>query len=186
MEENSLQSTTPENKSPQENIRDILLARAKKLAQVELSGKIEGENIEILSFRLAEEIYGIEAKYIKEVYPIREITILPSVPPFAYGLVNIRRRIYSIIDLRPLFDLPLSDRGAESRIIILKNEQMSFGLFCDQVIALQSISANTLQPQVAGLNGLRNALLKGITKDRLIVLDGNKLLNEDSLVVNQI
>lgn len=181
MEFINLQHTEQKDDANETLNQAILAARAKKLAQFDESPKKTAGVIEVLTFHLANELYGIEAKYIKEVYPIKEISTLPSVPKYIYGLINIRRRVYSIVDLRPLFDLPVMDRTLESRVIILKNDQMSFGLFADQVIVLRSIGIDELQLHIEGLNGIRKDILKGVTKDRLIVLDGDKLLNDERL-----
>lgn len=164
---------------------DILKDRANRLARIDKQEKVVGDSIETLTFHLANETYAIEAKYIKEVHALKDYTPLPCVPSFVYGLINIRRRIYSIIDLRPLFDLPILKKKAESRIIILKNDQTSFALIVDRVIGLLSVQKDGLQHHVESLNGFRNNILKGITKEGLIILDGDKLLTEKSLIVDQ-
>lgn len=173
-----------DSKISQDN-QAILLARAKKLETVETSAKSDGPTIEVLVFELSGEIYGIEVVYVKEIRPLKEITPLPCVPNFVYGLINIRRHIYSIVDLRPLFDLPILKESAENRLMILINEEMSFGLFVDRVMHLQSIPTQELRPHMKSFNSLKNNLLKGITKEMLIVLDGDKILKENRLIVNQ-
>jgi len=185
MEHNKPQQPLKNSTSATDSDRMVLLDRAKKLAHIEKQDDIGSESIEVLTFRLADEIYGIEAIHIKEVYPVKVISTLPCVPKFIYGLINIRRRIYSIIDLRPLFDLPVLERKAESRIIILKGNQISFGLIADEVMVIRLIRNEELQPHIKGLTGFRNDVLKGVTKDRLILLDGNKLMNEKKLIINQ-
>ena len=90
--------------SPEESKR-ILKRRAEILAR-EKAEKADEDSIEVVEFLLANEHYGIESHFIREVYPLKDYTPLPGVPSFVLGLVNVRGRILSVIDIKKFFDMP--------------------------------------------------------------------------------
>ena len=78
---------TPEKK------KSILRSRAKKLSQETKSKGTDEEYFEILEFLLAHETYAIETMFVREVYPMTELTPLPCTPAFVLGLINIKGQI---------------------------------------------------------------------------------------------
>ena len=89
-----------------EERKRILKARAKVLAQEPEKEVLDQDYLEVVEFLLAYETYGIESAYVREIYPLTEITPLPGTPPFVRGIVNIRGQILSVIDLKKFFELP--------------------------------------------------------------------------------
>jgi purine-binding chemotaxis protein CheW len=161
----------------------ILNARAKALAQEPQRQNGTGAAIDVVAFQLAHETYALESCYVREVYPLKEFTWLPCTPPFVLGIVNVRGQIFSLIDLKKFFDLPDNGLTDLNKIIILHSEQMEFGILADAVLGLRKITAGDLQPPLPTLTGIREAFLKGLTSDRLIVLDAGKLLASQNLIV---
>src|SRR3970040_376038 len=76
-------ASTPEEK------KQILKARALVLARESKKLETAEESIEIVEFLLASETYGIESSYVREAYPMRDLTPLPCTPPFVYGIINV-------------------------------------------------------------------------------------------------
>lgn len=169
--------------TPEEKNR-ILKERAKRLA-LEPEGEKAAEVIEIVEFMLAHERYGIEASYVREVYPIKDITPLPGVPPFVLGLINIRGHILSVLDLKKFFALPEKGITDLNKAIILHTKDMEFGILADSILSIRSVSAGDLQPSLPTLTGLRENYLKGITADRVVVLDAFKILSDKSIIVHE-
>ncbi|WP_068467391.1 chemotaxis protein CheW [Candidatus Protochlamydia phocaeensis] len=164
--------------------QDILKARARKLAQQEKE-KQAGLAIDVIKFQLAKESYAIELKYVKEVYPLKDYARLPGVPPFVFGLINVRRRIISVIDLRVFFDLSMPQDTTGEKVIILENENMSFAIRTDKISEVLSIPLDQIQPPPPTLTGMRQEFLKGLTADGTVILDGNKLLSAPKLIVEE-
>lgn len=163
----------------------ILKKRAERLAQTVETEKQELNEIELLVFKLAEENYAIETKYVKEVYPFKDYTILPGVPSFIYGLINVRRKILSILDLKAFFSLPASTENENRKIVILEGFDMEFALLTDEIADIQKVSLNHLQTSLPTLTGIRQEFLMGVTQDRIVVLDGKKLLTSKQIIVDQ-
>lgn len=163
----------------------ILKARSEKLAQTVIkSDALEGA-LNVLLFSLSGEIYGIESRFVDEVYPVKELVSLPSVPNFVSGLIQVRRKVFSIIDLRHLFGIAPSSNESNGKAIILKGAEMSFGLWTNEVLTMRWIPLSDLQPALPSMQGVYLEFIKGITNDRVVVLDGDKLLNTLTLVVSE-
>lgn len=169
----------------QKKKKAILQERARKLAEAVESEKKNTDSLEVVEFSLGNESYCIESQFIREVYPIKEFTRLPSVPSFVFGLINVRRRILSVIDLKQLFEIS-NDKGCEKyKVIILENAAMEFGILADEIKGVTALALEKIQPSIATLTGVRQDFLKGITAEGLIVLDGEKLLVSEKLVVKE-
>lgn len=162
---------------------NILKERAKILSKPKEQEEIKGEYIEILVFKLAKERYGIETKYAKEVQPLKDFTPLPCAPSFIFGLINVRRKILAVIDLKALFGLPKD--GEQNTVVILKEGQKEFGLLGDGFEEIQKVPINSIQTSLPTLTGIRQEWLKGITLDGVIVIDGKKLILSKEIIVDQ-
>lgn len=164
-------------------IRDLLKMRADALAMEPKQKESVLETIEVVIFSLAAETYCIESSYIKEVYPLKEFTPLPGVPPFIMGIINVRGKIIAVIDLKKLFNLPEQGLGELNKIIILSDDQMEFGILADAVQGTQAININQIKNVPSVVSGIGEEYLKGITKEHLIVLNAAKLLSDQSIVI---
>lgn len=162
--------------------KNLLKKRAEELAKPNKQGDTE-ESLEVLTFNLSDEFYGIETKFVKEVFPLKTFTILPTAPLFLMGLTNIRRKIISIIDLRVFFLLPRTESSHKKAILISDNVQ-EFAIFCNEVMDIKTIPLNEMQASLTTLNGIKEEFLKGITRE-YTVLDGNKLLNSSRLIIDE-
>jgi purine-binding chemotaxis protein CheW len=140
--------------------------------------------IVVVEFLLSQERYGLESTLIREVYPLKDYTPLPGTPPFILGLMNIRGQILSITDIRKLFDLPAEGLTNLNRVIILKNHDREFGILADDIVGMRTVALDELQTCLPTLTGMGAEFLTGVTPDRLVVLDGHKLLTDDRLLVH--
>jgi len=141
--------------------------------------------IEIIAFSLADETYGIESAYIREIYPLKEFTPLPGVPPYVFGLINIRGQVLAIIELKKLFNLPEKGLGQLNKVIVLHTGAMEFGLLADEVIGNQYIEVRTIQDTPPTISGSGQEYIKGVTNNNLILLDAERLLSDGKLIINQ-
>lgn len=163
----------------------ILQQRAEKLARIEEEQQDDTGQISFVEFGLADERYAIETDYIQEVYPLGDVTTLPCVPPYVYGVINVRRRILSIVDLRKLFDLVSKDSCEKKRVIILEGENMEFAILADRIIGMRLIGIGEIQTSLPTLTGIRKDFFKGVTKDGLVILDGKKILSGKHIIVSK-
>ncbi|MCP4349996.1 MAG: purine-binding chemotaxis protein CheW [Desulfobacterales bacterium] len=162
---------------------EILRERARLLAQEAEAMKQEGEYCTVVEFLLADERYAFELACIREVCPLKELTPIPCTPSFVLGIVNFRGQILSVIDIKKFFDIPGYDLTNLNRIIILHSDEMEFGVLADEVLGVRSILLSEIQPSVPTFTGIRAEYLKGVTKDRVVILNGEKILADKNIIV---
>ncbi len=169
--------------TPEQSIR-ILKKRAAILAQEDSKSEVR-DPIEVVEFLLAKEHYGIECRWIREVCPLKDYTPLPGVPPFVLGLVNVRGQVLSVIDIKKFFDLPDQEISDLSTVIILEAEAMAFGILADAVLGVRTVAASGLDPALPTLTGIREKFLKGITGERMVILDAARILADETITVHE-
>ncbi|MBI4285831.1 MAG: purine-binding chemotaxis protein CheW [Chloroflexi bacterium] len=165
--------------------REILRSRARSLARETEKEGMPGERLEVIEFLLAGERYAVEASYVREVYPLRELVSIPGTPAFVLGITSVRGKILSVIDIKKLFDLPEKGLTELDKIIVLQANGMEFGMHADAVVGMRPIALEDIQSPLPTLTGIRERYLRGITGDQVAVLDMGKLFSDKSLIVHE-
>jgi purine-binding chemotaxis protein CheW len=168
-----------------QEIQRILKARALALAQEPASGQTSSESLEVVEFVLAHERYAIESRFISEVAVLESLAPLPCVPAFVLGIVNLRGEMLPVIDLKRFFELPDKGLGDLNKIIVLRSGDALFGILADAIVGIRRILLADIHPSLPTLTVIGKNYLKGITPERLVVLDGEKLLADESIVVQE-
>lgn len=161
----------------------ILRERAKLLAQRSQIGIPSKETIRFLEFEVSYERYGLDVAHIQEVAVLKDYTHLPCVPKFVVGIMNLRGRIISILDLKQIFELSNKGLTYQNKVIVIRNESMTLGFLADDIIGLKTLPLNQLMPALPTVSGKRSEYLKGLSPDFISVLDGERILNDRTLVV---
>ncbi len=170
--------------SPREK-KKILKDRAKLLAREPEKEETAEEYLEVAEFLLAYETYAFEMAYIREIYPLKELTPIACTPPFVLGVINVRGQILSVIDIKKFFDLPEKGLGDLNNIIILQGNSIEFGVLADKILGVRSIPVGEIQSSLPTLTDIRAKYLRGVTKERSIILDAKKILNDDRILVHE-
>jgi len=174
-----------ENSFSAKEAKAVLKARARSLAKIIHTDDLEEERIDVLEFLLSGETYAIRASFIAETFPLIDFTPLFCTPPFVMGIINVRGRIVSIIDMRRFFDLPVAGLSNLNRVIIVRDGKMEFGILADSITGMRSLPLKDLQPSLPTLTGIREEFLAGVTADRLVLLDMGRILADGRLVVHE-
>ncbi|MCX6546384.1 MAG: chemotaxis protein CheW [Acidobacteria bacterium] len=167
-----------------EETRRILETRARAAARPPAKTD-DAERLEVLAFSLAGETYGVETCRVREVCQLKDLTAVPCTPPFVAGVMNLRGRILAIVDLRKFFDLPARGLTDLNRVIVLGGGDNEIGLLADSIDGVRSVTVSALQDGLPTLTGIRERFLKGVTGQMLTVLDGDRLLADAGLKVNE-
>ncbi len=162
----------------------ILKERAKALSREEQK-ETEREEIEVVEFLLAHEKYAFETEYVREVVPLKELTLLPGTPPFILGITNVRGQIVSVMDIKKFFELPEKGLTDLNKVILLHSQDMEFGVLADMISGVRKLFADELQMTLPTLTGIREEYLRGVTLERVVVLDAEKLLADEKIVVKE-
>jgi purine-binding chemotaxis protein CheW len=101
------------------------------------------------------------------------------------GVVNVRGRILPVLDLKRFFDLPEKGLTDLHRIILVGGNDLEVGLLADTIVGVRSILATDLQSSLPTLTGIRSDYLKGVTAERLVVLDSARILADPKIIVHE-
>lgn len=137
----------------------------------------ETETLPMLTFVLGEEHYAIDVMLVRAVRTIAHITPVPGVPVFYRGVVNLRGRITSVLDLRLFFDIPIFDAAAPGELIVIQANHLEIGLLAHVVRSVIEIAPESIDPQP----DIRYA--RGVTSEKLILLDLARLFEDERLIV---
>lgn len=162
----------------------ILHERAVALAHSPHEGSSAGECLEVVEFTLSKEHYGIETVYLREVHPVREIAVLPGAPSFVSGLVSIRGQIIVVINLKEFFDLPDNKTNDRKQVLIVESEGRKVGFLADAVQHICRFPLDDLQSPLPTLTGVRSEFVRGITNDRIVILDANRVIFSEKILIN--
>ena len=144
-----------------------------------------GRTIQVVSFRLANEEYGIEITKVQEIILVGEITRVPQTASFIKGLINLRSTVIPIVDLRLRFAMPADPPTDETRIMVMNVAGKTIGIIVDAVSEVLRISKDQIAPPPPTVAGLGREYLIGLAKlDKrlLILLDADRILSEPSPV----
>jgi purine-binding chemotaxis protein CheW len=167
-----------------DEIDNILKERARVLAQEPETSGVGEAALDVIEFLLGREHYAFESIHVGEVYSLKELTPVPCTPPFVLGIINLRGQILSVIDLKKFFALP--EQAIErNKVIVVRTAEMELGILVDAVLGARSILTQDVQPLLSTAGDLRETYLRGVTRERLIILDAVKLLAEPKLIVSE-
>jgi purine-binding chemotaxis protein CheW len=165
--------------------RRILRARAAALARAPAPAETAEAPLEVVEFVLAYERYALATRWVREVYPLESLTPLPCTPAFVRGIVNIRGEMLSVVDLKRFFDLPEKGLTDLNKVIVLESPDMRFGVLADAIVGVRRIATGTIQPSLPTLTGIRQEYLAGVTPERTTILDAERLLTDERMVVRE-
>jgi purine-binding chemotaxis protein CheW len=163
----------------------VMDQRARVLAQVPERAPDTKQLLEVMTFRLANEKMAVETRYVRGVHRLGDITPLPGSPHFLAGVTNLRGGILAVMDLREFFGIPAAETDARSRIVILGGNQPDFGMLVDEVYEVVRLHIDDVLDPPGSVSGMSRDCLRGVTQDALLVLDGEALLADERLYVDE-
>ena len=150
---------------------------------VQESGLSEAtDSIQLVSFKLSDETYGIEITKIREIILMGEITRVPQTPHYIKGLINLRSSVIPVIDLRARFSLPENGLNDDSRIMVLNVGTRTIGIIVDSVSEVLRVSDEQVSAAPTTVSSLGNEYMTGLVRleDQLLILvDVDQLFSED-------
>ncbi len=165
--------------------RALLTERAAALAVAGGRSGAARNVVQVAAFTLASERYAVEVGFVREVVRLAELTLVPGTPDFVMGLTTLRGEVLAIFDLRRLLGVPVRGVTDLSRVVVLGAERAEFGVLADTIIGLVDLDVGEVLEPAASLVGRGRSLVRGVTRDALVLLDGAALLGDSSLYIEQ-
>ena len=136
--------------------------------------------LHIVGFQVGRETYGVPITSLHEIVRVPEITAVPDAPDYMEGVINLRGKIVSVIDLRKRLGEKKVTSSRRNRILVVEHKGRLSGLIVDSASEVLKVPASDVEPSPAALQdgGLNCVTGLGKVKGRLIVLlDMTKLLD---------
>jgi len=134
--------------------------------------QLSGELVQVVSFRLASEEYGVDISQVQEIIRMVEITHVPRAPHFMEGVINLRGQLIPIIDLRTRFGMPRAEHTKSTRIVVTEIGNKRVGIVVDSVSEVLNIPMENVEDAPDMIAGVGTEYIQGVGKvnDRLIIL----------------
>ncbi|HAR63006.1 MAG TPA: chemotaxis protein CheW [Candidatus Margulisbacteria bacterium] len=134
-----------------------------------------------LTFHIADEDFGIDILYVKEIVGMQKITEVPDMPAFIKGVINLRGQVIPLIDVRLRFEIELREYDERTCVIVVDINSMLVGLVVDMVSEVTEIPEESISPPPQLAYSTSHQYIKGMGKigeEVKIILDIQKLLFE--------
>jgi purine-binding chemotaxis protein CheW len=164
---------------PSKETARLLQARAEALARPVAVDDLE-PTAEMLVLVLGIERYGIPVRRVREVRPLGTPSVVPGLPGFWTGLINLRGALLPVLDVRRFLDIEESVSSDPPQAVVVGGPVGEVALLADAVEGVRRIKASDVSPSPSGTS----SVVLGVTTDLVAILDVDRLLADEALVVN--
>ena len=133
---------------------------------------------EFVTVQLGGQLLGIPVLSVHDVMRMGALTRVPRAPPLVAGVMNLRGRIVTVIDVRRCLGLPQRESGAPSMGIVVEEGGQPYALVVDGVGDVVSVPADRFEAHPGTLSPVWRAVTGGVYRldELLLVLDIGRLL----------
>lgn len=143
------------------------------------------EEIQLVTFRLGTEEYGINIMQVQEIIRLPDIVWVPKTRSFVEGIINLREQVIPVVDLAKRLGVSSEGRTDDTRVVIANIQGNLVGLVVDSVSEVIRIRKEDIEPLPEIMTASNENCLKGIAKldNRLIILlDLENALSDDDIL----
>ena len=134
-----------------------------------------------VTFRVDEQMYGIQIRHVTEIIGIQPVSELPEMPAHVKGIINLRGKIIPVVDMRLKFKRPATAYTEKTCILVIDNQTICAGLIVDEVADVLTIGDENISPTPNCGVGVNCRYLEGIGK---VGKEVKLLLNCEALFSN--
>src|ERR1043166_7198583 len=142
------------------------------------------KDLHIVGFRIGRETFGVPLSLVHEIVRVPDITAVPDAPDCVEGVINLRGKIVSIVDLRKRFGEREIKPNKKNRILVAEVENKMVGLVVDAASEVLKLPQSDIEapPNVFEEGELNYVTGVGKLSGRLIILiDLTKILQRGEL-----
>lgn len=155
---------------------EVLRQRAARLARPDGAHAAPQDAVLVLDFSIAGQRCVLELSWLREVRALGELMVVPGAPESLLGLVPLRGQMLPVLDLSRLLGIAASGSRA-ARLLVLGREAPVFGIAAGEVHGLHELAAGAAERRSEALDALRPELVRGVTREGHLYLDGERLLS---------
>lgn len=140
--------------------------------------------MQIGTFRLGQQLFGIDLLKMREIIRPVEITRIPQAEDFVEGVINLRGAVIPVINMRKRFKMPPLPNNKETRIINIEIEDLVVGFLVDAIGQVYRLPINSIEPSPAVMASVNTEYIKGIANTEefmLVILDTEQLISIETL-----
>jgi purine-binding chemotaxis protein CheW len=147
-----------------------------------------GPVMQYLTFHLGDEVFAMDIVTVREIIQHASMTVVPLMPNFVRGVINLRGAVVPVIDLQSRFGRPLAQLGKRTCVIIFDasrdGEKMELGLMVDSVSEVIEIAQADIEPAPQFGTTIAREFIHGLGKvggEFLVILEPERALNIDDM-----
>ncbi len=143
--------------------------------------EVDNELLQLVTFKLDVEEFGIDILRVQEIIRIMSITKVPNSPEFIEGVINLRGRVIPVINLRKRLLLPTIEKDNKTRVIVVELSGKTVGFIVDEVNEVLRIPKSITEPPPEMTAGIDSDYITSVGKleDKLLILlDIEKLVDK--------
>lgn len=136
--------------------------------------------VEYITVSIGDQLFGIEVTSVHDVFAPQGITHVPFAPSDVAGIVNMRGRIVTMIDMRERLKLPPYETLDGCMSVGIEKNTESYGLIIDKVGEVLPLERDLMERNPANLDERWRAISLGVYRlegNLLIILDVDHVLN---------
>jgi purine-binding chemotaxis protein CheW len=118
----------------------------------------------LVCFRIGKETFGVDIFSVREIVRVQEITKVPGAPEFVMGVINLRGRIISVVDLGLQLGQPPTQVGRNSRILVIQLDGVTLGFLVDAATAVMKVAGEAIEPPPEMMGDIKAEYLDGVAK----------------------
>jgi len=130
--------------------------------------------IQLITFQLEEEEYGIDILQVEEIQRMKEISLtrVPQAEEYIEGIVNLRGNVIPVVDLRKRFGLGEQKMDKQTRIIVVNINERSLGFLVDRVNEVIDVEEGTIDEPPQEIVKIDSSFIQGIVRheERLVIM----------------
>ena len=145
------------------------------------SKKVQSNLLELATFYVSDALCGIDILKIQEINKHTAVTAVPQAAEYVQGVLNLRGRIVTIIDLGIKLGLAPIKKSKDNRNIIVDSQDEQIGLLVDRISDVLIADADKIEQAPANIGGVQGKYFEGVfkTDQSLIgILDIEEVLKE--------
>jgi purine-binding chemotaxis protein CheW len=132
------------------------------------------------TFYLGDTIFGVDTLRVQEIIKVPDMTSVHHAPEYVLGVINLRGRIVTVLDLKSKLGFAAGPIGGESRIIIVDSEDEYVGLLVDTIADVIVADNDNTMPAPANIDESRERFFRGVyhaDQGLIAILDVEKVLS---------